>query len=146
MAQRIVFDIQERFVAVVTKVQIVFRHLEEENKRKEIPKYIIDENYEEILDVVIDSKKSKSHIDNCTVACKQDGGRKIIEIFNIYDTEVNNKRCILYQKKGGKIYIKISDDQQQVVFSNQIEHYILKGQSQDFFPQIGEKTIRHCLN
>ena len=63
----------------------MFRHLEEENKRKEIPKYIIEESYEEILDVVIDSKRSKNYIENCTIACKQDGGRKIIEIFNIYD-------------------------------------------------------------
>ena len=84
-AHRIVFDLQERFVAIVTKVQIVFRHLTSENKRKEIPKFIIGENHEEILDVVVDSKNSKSRLTNCTVACRQDGGRKIIEIFNIYD-------------------------------------------------------------
>ena len=40
---------------------------------------------------------------------------------------------------------KISDDFDQVVFSNGIEHYILKGKSQDFFPHIGEKTIHGCL-
>jgi len=54
----------------VTKVQIVFFHLTEENKRKSIQKYIIDEDYEEILDVVIDSKDSKDYIENCTIACK----------------------------------------------------------------------------
>ena len=32
------------------------------------------------------------------------------------------------------------------MFSNQDEHYILKGKSQDFFPQLGMKTIRHCTN
>jgi len=32
------------------------------------------------------------------------------------------------------------------MFSNHDEHYILKGKSQDFFPQLGEKTIRHCTN
>jgi len=72
-------------VAIVTKVQIVFFHLREENKRREIAKYIIGENYDEILDVVIDSKTSKNYMTNCTVACKSDGGRKIIEIFNIND-------------------------------------------------------------
>jgi hypothetical protein len=113
-----VFDYEERFVAIVTKVQIVFKHLKEENKRKEIPKFVIGENYEEILDVVVDSKNSKNKIANCTVACKQVGGRKIIEIFNIYDDDVENIRCILYQKKGNKLFIKISDDTEQVVFSN----------------------------
>jgi hypothetical protein len=51
-AHKIVFDNQERFVAIITKVQIAFRHLTSEKKRKEIPKYIIGENYEEILDVL----------------------------------------------------------------------------------------------
>jgi len=32
------------------------------------------------------------------------------------------------------------------VFSNGVEHYILNGKSQDFFPQIGHKTIRFCKN
>ena len=32
------------------------------------------------------------------------------------------------------------------MFSNQDEHYILKGTSQDFFPQLGNKTIRYCTN
>ena len=41
--------------------------------------------------------------------------------------------------------VKISDDFNQIVFSNGIEHYILKGESQDFFPQIGHKTIRKCI-
>jgi len=84
-AHRIVFDIQERFVAIVTKVQIVFKHLTDERKRKDITKFKIGENHDEILDVVVDSKNSKSSITNCTIACKQDGGRKIIEIFNIFD-------------------------------------------------------------
>ena len=39
---------------------------------------------------------------------------------------------------------KISDDSNKVVFSNGVEHYILKGKSQDFFPQIGDKTVRYC--
>ena len=101
-AHKIVFDLQERFVAIITKVQIVFRHLTAENKRKEISKFIIGENHEEILDVVLDSKNSRSRITNCTVACKQDGGRKIIEIFNIYDQE-ETMRCILYQQQSTKI-------------------------------------------
>jgi len=93
-----VFDNQERFVAIVTKVQIFFRHLTSEKKRKEIPKFIISENYEEILDVVIDSKNSKSKIQNCTIACKQDGGRKIIEVYNIFDDDNVEKRVILFQQ------------------------------------------------
>ena len=67
----------------------------------------------------------------------------MIDIFNIYDP--HNIKCILYQKTGIKNIIKISDDSEQVVFSNQEEHFILKGKSQDFFPQIGLKTIRNCL-
>ena len=94
----------------MTKVQIFFRHLTSEKKRKDIPKYIISENYEEILDIVVDSKSSRSKIQNCTIACKQDGGRKIIEVFNIYDDENTEKRVILFQQDRSKIQIKISDD------------------------------------
>lgn len=133
-AHKIVFDNQERFVAIITKVQIAFRHLTSEKKRKEIPKYIIGENYEEILDVVVDSKGHRNKISNCTIACKQDGGRKIIEVFNIYDEHQTEKRVILFQQDRSQIQIKISDDCEQVMFSNQDEHYILKGTSQDFFP------------
>ena len=104
------FDNQERFVAIVTKVQIAFRHLStSDKKRKEIPKYVINENYEEILDVVIDSKGHRNKINNCTIACKQDGGRKIIEVFNIYEEQAE-KRVILFQQDKSKIQIKISDD------------------------------------
>ena len=55
-----------------------------ENKRKEIEKYKIDEGYEEILDVVIDSKGNKNKIVACTVACKQEN-KNMIDIFDIYD-------------------------------------------------------------
>ena len=41
---------------------------------------------------------------------------------------------------------KISHDAEQVVFSNGKEHYILKGRNQDFFPHIGEKTIRKVID
>jgi hypothetical protein len=77
--------------------------LAEEKKRKEIPKFIIGENHEEILDVIVDSKGSKTKITNCTVACRQDSGRKIIEIFNIYDEDTSDMRCILFQTDKSKI-------------------------------------------
>lgn len=125
--------------------------MKDENERKHVDKYVIDENYEYILDILIDSKLTKNQRGrpfNCTIACKQDGGRKMIEIFDIHDDlkDMDNVRCILYQQVGKKLMCKISDDCNQVVFSNGVEHYILKGKSQDFFPQIGDKTIRHCIN
>jgi len=52
------------------------------------------------------------------VACKQDGGRRIIEIFNIYDEIQTEKRVILFQQDHSKIQVKISDDCEQVMFSN----------------------------
>lgn len=150
-AERIIFDLREKWVAVVSKAQIIFFNLKDENERKHVDKYVIDENYEYILDILIDSKLCKNQRGrpfNCTIACKQDVGRKMIEIFDIHDDlkDMDNVRCILYQQVGKKLMCKISDDCNQVVFSNGVEHYILKGKSQDFFPQIGDKTIRHCIN
>lgn len=55
-------------------------------------------------------------------------------------------RNITYQSNGKHIVVKISKDFRQVVFSNGIDHFILNGTSQDFFPQIRDKTVRLVLN
>ena len=74
-------------------------------------------------------------------------GRKIIGILDIHDdSNPDNVRSILCTEWGNKLMCKISDDGEQVVFSNGLEHYHLKGRNQDFFPHIGEKTIRNCIN
>lgn len=57
----------------------------EDNVIKKVGKYSISENYEEILDTIIDSKNAEENRPfKCMIACKQDGGRRIIEIFDIY--------------------------------------------------------------
>lgn len=60
----------------------------------------------------------------------------MIDIYDIFDKELNNVRNITFQSKGNvaiagkeRIIVKISNDFKQVVFSNGIEHYILKGRS-----------------
>lgn len=60
----------------------------------------------------------------------------MIEIFDISDKDENNTRNITYQTNGNakltgkeKIIVKISNNFEQVVFSNGVEHYILKKKS-----------------
>ena len=87
--------------------------------------------------MVIDSKDAPNGDPfKCMIACKQDGGRKIIEIFDIYSDlkQRENIRSILYQENGNNLVIKISENFEKIVFSNGIEHYILIGSNQDFFP------------
>ena len=55
-------------------------------------------------------------------------------------------RNITYQSNSKHLLVKISKDFRQVVFSNGIDHFILNGTSQDFFPQIRDKTVRFVLN
>ena len=49
-------------------------------------------------------------------------------------------------KKGEDIVIKIAEDNNKVIFSNGFEHYILKKNSQDNFPWIKDKFIRHVIH
>ena len=60
----------------------------------------------------------------------------MIEIFDISDKDENNTRNITYQTNGNakltgkeKIIVQISNNFEQVVFSNGVEHYILKKKS-----------------
>ena len=96
------------------------------------------EKYERILDIMLDSKFEVSEKRNnntkkfkCYVACKQGFSRKMIDIFEIQDdlNKRDNLRSILYQQNGKKLMAKISDDADKVVFTNGVEHYILKGKS-----------------
>ena len=56
--------------------------------------YVISENYDFILDIVIDSKSRKIYNHDwpfyCEIACKQDAERKNIEIFNIFEDHFQN--------------------------------------------------------
>ena len=79
----------------------------------------------------------------------------MIDIFDISDQDEENYRNITYQTDGkfnkssqslNNIYVKISNNFNQVVFSNGIEHYILKDRSQDFFPQIKDKIVRYMFD
>ena len=75
------------------------------------------------------------------IACGWELGRKIIGIFDIHENEKQPEkiRQILCREWGSKLTCKISDDINHVdkdglvlydvVFSNGIEHYILKGKS-----------------
>ena len=60
----------------------------------------------------------------------------MVDIFDISDNKMKQVRSITYSSKGNiamtgyeRIYVKISDDLKQVVFSNGLEHYILKDRS-----------------
>jgi hypothetical protein len=49
-------------------------------------------------------------------------------------------------QKGEKIVVKISDDFKQIIFSNGVEHYLLKGNNQDIYPWIKDKFLRNVVN
>ena len=77
--------------------------------------YVISENYDFILDIVIDSKSRKIYNHDwpfyCEIACKQDAERKNIEIFNIFEDHIQTKvRNITYQSTSKHLLVKISKD------------------------------------
>jgi len=69
------------------------------------------ELYDQILDIVLDSKKCGKDKFNCTIACGWETGRKIIGIFEIKDENNLDKiRSILCTEWGTSMTCKISDD------------------------------------
>lgn len=133
-AQRILFDLNDKYLAIQSLNQIMFIDMYTQELCKEKPMYVISENYDFILDFVVDSKSKKIYNEAwpfyCEVACKQDAERKNIEIFNIFDDKDPTKvRNITYQSNGKHLVVKISKDFRQVVFSNGIDHFILNGTS-----------------
>ena len=86
--ERIIFDLRNKYIAMVSDSQIVIYELVKGNVSNEpFQRYTIDESYEKIFDCIIDSHKPtvKGSKFNCVIACKQDGGRRMIEIFDIAD-------------------------------------------------------------
>ena len=76
--------------------------------------YTKPEMYEQILDLVLDSKHCRKNAFKCTIACGWETGRKIIGIFEINDFENHPEkmRSILCTDWGSSISMtcKISDD------------------------------------
>lgn len=72
-AQRIIFDLRNKYLAVVSTTQIIFFSLIPGNTSNEpLMQYTVNDNYEKIFDCIIDSKKptvAGSNF-NCVVACK----------------------------------------------------------------------------
>ena len=69
------------------------------------------EMYDQILDIILDSKACKKDKFKCTIACGWETGRKIIGIFEINEF-VNNPekiRSILCTEWGTSMTCKISD-------------------------------------
>lgn len=70
-ATSIVFDQRDRYVAVISDTQIIFFSVYNENLIQDIGHYSIPENYEKILDTIIDSKYAEDEFPfRCMIACK----------------------------------------------------------------------------
>ena len=69
-----------------------------------------------------------------------------IEVFELSSKSLNHKAfTIAYTKppqKQSHLKVSNSDDGNQAIFSNGIEHYIHNGRSQANFPWIKDKYIR----
>ena len=69
------------------------------------------EQYDKILDIVLDSRKWGKDKYKCTIACGWETGRKIVGIFEINDENNPEKvKSILCTEWGTSMMCKISDD------------------------------------
>ena len=65
------FDIRDRYLALASNKEIYFFSIYEENVIIDVKKHKISEIYEDILDIVIDSKDApRGEPFKCMIACK----------------------------------------------------------------------------
>lgn len=138
------FDRNDKFVAVVSDIQIIIISLKKKTLGKIVQDYHIDlDAYQSINDIILDSSGCDRDTYQCVIACRMTSSTNI-HIFDI--SRPAEFRSIAFLKKGGDLVVKIADDFNKVLFSNGDEHYMLNGQSQDSFSWIKDKFIRNVVS
>ena len=123
--KRVIFDRNDKYVAVVSDIQIIIISLKKKNIGKIVQNYQIDlEAYQCINDIILDSSGCERGDYQCVIACRMNQSTNI-HIFDI--AKPTEFRSIAFLKKGGDIVVKIADDFNKVLFSNGEEHYMLNG-------------------